>query len=159
MKQQINTVEAKVSSETLSIEISSKADSAQRKLQDAIQMLKDTKERNERIEQELKVLSESADQYVTGLKSHVQYADYYQLKLAMMEWKLDVSELADGFEVFVERRRLKKEEGREDPFLAAAHEGEERRWKKKLEKAEEELREAKEIKPEQKSRAGLWIWR
>ncbi|KAF5572478.1 hypothetical protein FPANT_13047, partial [Fusarium pseudoanthophilum] len=143
-------LEAKISSQQSSLGILSKEDRTQKKLQDAIQNLKDTKERNEKMEKELEVLSESAQQYVTELRSHVQYADYYQLRLTMMECRLDVSELACGFEDFVERRRLKKEAGRGDAALALSHEWEERRWKKKLEKAGEELREAKEMKQEQK---------
>ncbi|SCO92198.1 uncharacterized protein FRV6_16326 [Fusarium oxysporum] len=65
--------------------------------------LKDTKERHEQMETELEILSESTDEYVTKLRSHFPYADYYQLKLAMVECKLDVSELACNFEDFVER--------------------------------------------------------
>ncbi|KAF5670359.1 hypothetical protein FCIRC_8967 [Fusarium circinatum] len=139
----------------------SSADRAQKKLQDAIQDLQDTKDRNEQLEKELEGLSKSADQYVTELRGHVQYADYYQIRLAMAECKLDVSEFTCGFEDFVERRRLKKEAGREDAFLASAHEGEERRWKKKLEKAEEDVREARTRMKlrEQKARSVFWSWR
>ncbi|KAF5587299.1 uncharacterized protein FSUBG_11839 [Fusarium subglutinans] len=147
-------------SECSSLRALSDADRAQKKLQDAIQDLHDTKERNEQVEKELEGLSKSADQYVTELRGHVQYADYYQIRLAMAECKLDVSELTAGFEDFVERRRLKKEAGREDAFLASAHEGEERRWKKKLEKAEEDVREARTRTKlrEQKPRSVFWSW-
>ncbi|KAF5542297.1 reverse transcriptase [Fusarium napiforme] len=110
-KQQVKTIEAKVSTELLSIG-----------------SLKDTKERNERIEQELKALSELADQ------------------LAMVECKLDVSELTRGFEDFVERRRLRKEAGKGCHLEDSRHEEEELRWKKKLEKAEQELREGMAVK-------------
>ncbi|KAF5556847.1 hypothetical protein FMEXI_900 [Fusarium mexicanum] len=152
---------AQHSSECSSLRALSDADRAQKKLQDAIQDLQDTKERNEQVEKELEAVSKSADQYVTDLGGHVQYADYYQTRLAMAEYKLDVSELTCGFEDFVERRRLKKEAGREDAFLATENDGEERRWKKKLEKAEEEVREAR-IKMklrEQKARSAFWSWR
>ncbi|KAF5694818.1 hypothetical protein FDENT_946 [Fusarium denticulatum] len=159
MKQQVKILKVKISSEHSSLGILSKADRTHKKLQDTIQNLKDTKERNEQIEKGVKVLCESADQYVTELRSYVKYADYYQLRLAMMEYKLDVSELICGFEISVKRRQLKKEAEMGPPLLDSGYEGEERRWKKKLEKGEEELREAKEMKREQKARSGIWNWR
>ncbi|KAF5559682.1 hypothetical protein FPHYL_6995 [Fusarium phyllophilum] len=159
MKQEVETIKAKLCSECLNLRALSNADRVQKKLQDAIQDLQYTKERNEQLEKDLEVLSKSADQYVTELRGHVQYADYYQLRLATMECKLDVSELTCGFEDFVERRRLKKEAGRGDAFLASAHECEERRWKKKFEKAEEDMREARARMREQKARSFLWSWR
>ncbi|KAF5610091.1 uncharacterized protein FTJAE_14277 [Fusarium tjaetaba] len=135
MKQHVKTVEAKGSEEPSFIGALSKVDSAEKELQDAIERLKDTTERNERIEQELEVLSKSADQ------------------LTMMECKLDVTELTCGFEDFVEKLRLRKEAGKGCHLEDSRHEEEELRWKKKLEKAEQELQEGKVVKRGQNARS------